>query len=172
MEAVSRWTDLVTGLIRFRPESTKVCQYRQPDTVTRPLHRISEIFRWLPYVKGEFPEGFRLKFTKYCIRNHCLGNVKILNQKHVRINNTDSTISCWYLSVNLCCMQHSILHRMVNFSMSVLSKKSKFSVEILGFGVASRSNPSWYSLRNLFGVHSWFAVCRIKVFIYHNKLES
>jgi hypothetical protein len=31
MEAVFRWTDSVTGFIRFRPELTGTCQIRQPD---------------------------------------------------------------------------------------------------------------------------------------------
>jgi hypothetical protein len=42
---VFRWTDPVTGFIRFRPEPTGTCQNRQPDTVTGFLRRIPGIFR-------------------------------------------------------------------------------------------------------------------------------
>jgi hypothetical protein len=70
MEAVFRSTDPVTGFIRFRLESTGTCQNRQPDTVTGFLCRIPDTSRWVPAENGEFPEGFRRKFTEYCFRNH------------------------------------------------------------------------------------------------------
>ena len=78
MEAVFRWTDPVTGFIRFRSELTGNCQNRQPGTVTGFLRRIPGIFRRVPAGNGKFPDGFHRKFTEYCFRFHRPGSWSII----------------------------------------------------------------------------------------------
>jgi hypothetical protein len=73
----------VTGFIRFCPESTGTCQNRQPDTVTGFLRRIPGIFRRVPAGNSEFPEGFRRKFTEYCVRNHRPGFTTFSNLQYL-----------------------------------------------------------------------------------------
>jgi hypothetical protein len=65
----------VAGFIRFRSEPTGTCQNRQPDTVTGFLCRIRGTSRRIPARNGEFPEGFRRKFTEYYFRDHRPGYI-------------------------------------------------------------------------------------------------
>jgi hypothetical protein len=55
------WKQYSGNLIQFRPEQAGTWQNRQPDTVTRFLRRIPDIFRRVPTGNSAFPAGFSRK---------------------------------------------------------------------------------------------------------------
>jgi hypothetical protein len=61
VEAVFREPDPVTGFTRFRPEQAGTWQNWQPNTVTRFLRRIPDIFQRVPTGNSEFSAGFSRK---------------------------------------------------------------------------------------------------------------